>query len=162
MLGLFDTMWAGQEEAVDNHSMDLTLPVRPLDASFALLRFHLDDKIALFKFMIGWHYVALCQRQVPKTRLSHSQMWTGWWKWPLCLKGWVLIWTLLGFTTTVRHLPNAKRHNNNPVHSSMCDYVWPLSYRSALSRHGIPSDSETLSGQKTQRTHGTCIRAAST
>jgi hypothetical protein len=37
MLDLFDTMWAGQEEVVVNHSVDLTLPVRPLDASFVLL-----------------------------------------------------------------------------------------------------------------------------
>jgi hypothetical protein len=37
MLDLFDTMWAGQEEVVVNHSVDLTLPVRALDASFAFL-----------------------------------------------------------------------------------------------------------------------------
>jgi hypothetical protein len=37
MLDLFDTMWAEQEEVVVNHSVDLTLPVRTLDASFAFL-----------------------------------------------------------------------------------------------------------------------------
>jgi hypothetical protein len=37
MLDLFDTMWAGQEEVVVNHSVDLTLPVRALDATSALL-----------------------------------------------------------------------------------------------------------------------------
>jgi hypothetical protein len=37
MLDLFDTMWAGQEEVVVNHSVDLTLPVRALNATSALL-----------------------------------------------------------------------------------------------------------------------------
>ena len=35
MLELFDTAWTGKDEIVVDHCVDLTLPVRALDATYA-------------------------------------------------------------------------------------------------------------------------------
>ena len=35
MVELFDTVWTGKDEIVVDHCVDLTLPVRALDATYA-------------------------------------------------------------------------------------------------------------------------------